>query len=153
MFGADVAVSRQEVAGFLYRLAGQPTSDGRLDERFTDVAPDHPFVTEISWMVQNGLATGYADGTFRPDDTVTRQALAAYLYRAAGSPSYTPPALATFPDVAVGDLYRKEIEWAYAVGGLSGKESGEFGPSEPAQRGTLVGLTGHYSPARLAEAP
>jgi surface antigen len=145
LFGADEAVSRQEVAGFLYRLAGKPMGTSPVDALYTDVASDHPFITEISWMVGQGLATGYPDGTFRPEDTVTRQVLAAYLYRAAGSPSYAPPLAATFPDVAVGDLYRKEIEWAYSVGALTGRDNGEFGPDEPAQRGTLVGLVERYA--------
>ena len=73
------SVSRQAAVVFLYRLAGEP--EGEYSNEFSDVSPDHPFHDEISWAVQEGITSGYADDTFRPNNDVTRQAMAAFLYR------------------------------------------------------------------------
>lgn len=54
-------------------------------ERFSDVADDHAFSDQIAWMADAGISEGYADGTFRPDDPVTRQAMAAFMERLAGA--------------------------------------------------------------------
>lgn len=54
---------------------------GALVQTFTDVPPGHPFFDEIEWMAANGISTGYADGTYRPADVVTRQAMSAFMER------------------------------------------------------------------------
>jgi len=51
---------------------------------FSDVPTSHPFFQEIEALAASGITTGYSDGTFRPNNYVTRQALAAYLARALG---------------------------------------------------------------------
>jgi hypothetical protein len=51
---------------------------------FSDVPTSHPFFKEIEAMAASGITTGYADGTFKPGATVTRQAMAAFLSRALG---------------------------------------------------------------------
>lgn len=48
---------------------------------FTDVPPGHPFHDQITWTADAGISTGYQDGTFRPNDPVTRQAMAAFMQR------------------------------------------------------------------------
>jgi hypothetical protein len=48
---------------------------------YPDVPHEHPFVVEIVWLSTNAIATGYADGTFRPSADVTRQAMVAFMYR------------------------------------------------------------------------
>src|SRR5690606_13324827 len=68
-------------------------------EQFPDVASNYQFADEIYWLAQTGIAGGYNDGTFRPTADVSRQAVAAFLYRLAGEPAFTPPVTATFPDV------------------------------------------------------
>lgn len=77
-------LSREAMAAFLYRQAGRPSASGVL---FADVSSDHKFVREIKWMRSAGITTGYADGTYRPKDGVSREAMAAFLYRQAGSPA------------------------------------------------------------------
>jgi hypothetical protein len=48
---------------------------------FSDVPVDHPFFWDIQWLAATGISTGYDDGTFRPDEPVSRQAMAAFLHR------------------------------------------------------------------------
>jgi hypothetical protein len=47
---------------------------------FSDVGHDHPFLEAIEWAGQNDVASGYADGTFRPANAVTRQAAVTFIY-------------------------------------------------------------------------
>jgi|GEM_PF-4607720 len=109
---------------------------------FRDVPPNHTFSTQIEWMFAQGISTGSIDGasgqrTFNPTDPVSRRAMAAFLYRAKGSPAFTPPTEPSFRDVPVGAPFYKEIEWmkasdistGYAVG-----EAFEFQPSKPVSR-------------------
>ena len=59
--------------------------DGVPDEpTFSDVPADHPYYDSIEWSAENGVTTGYPDGTYRPDDPVTRGEMAVFLKRAAG---------------------------------------------------------------------
>lgn len=53
-----------------------------VSARSTDVPTDRPFRNEIGWLVIEGIANGFDDGTFRPTDPVSRQAMAAFLHRA-----------------------------------------------------------------------
>ena len=53
---------------------------------FSDVPADHRFATAVEWLVAQGVADGYDDGTFGGTTVLSRQALAALLYRLAGAP-------------------------------------------------------------------
>ena len=82
-FRPGTTVSRQAMAAFLYRAYGPDTDAAECTAApFSDVPMNHPFCGEISWLVEAGITTGYSDGTFRPVAAVTRQAMAAFMYRA-----------------------------------------------------------------------
>jgi uncharacterized protein (DUF1800 family) len=98
------------------------------DPGFSDVATGHAFYAEIAWMADAGISTGYADGTYRPGDPVTRQAMSAFLYRLEGEPAFTPPGTPTFTDVGTGHSFFKEIEWMNAEGITTGYPGGLFKP-------------------------
>jgi hypothetical protein len=73
-------VTRQAMSAFMHRLAGEPQGPFP-DPGFTDVGPGNGFVLAISWMADSGISEGYEDGTFRPSLPVSRQAMAAFMYR------------------------------------------------------------------------
>ncbi len=78
-FRGNQAVTRQAAASFLWKLQGsRPPAPGARS--FRDVPSTHTFHTAIRWLAGAGLTTGHADGTFRPSATLTRQAIASYLY-------------------------------------------------------------------------
>jgi len=86
---------------------------------FLDVRNSHPFATQIAWMSSAGISTGSAvTGGFeyRPAASVTRGAMAAFLYRLAGSPPVSLPATPTFADVPDTHPFYRNIEWMYATG-------------------------------------
>lgn len=78
-------VNRASMAAMLRRFTEhlEPGStDGNWSASpFRDVPPDKPFHDEITWLDATGIASGFADGTFHPDESITRQALAAFLHR------------------------------------------------------------------------
>ncbi len=90
--------------------------DQRLVPTFTDVPPTHAFHDEIVWVASRGVSPGYGDGTFRPLLPVNRDAMAAFLYRLAGSPPFTPPSRSPFSDLLTTHKLYKEITWVAAKG-------------------------------------
>lgn len=108
-------------AGPPVQATGAP--NGCTDTPFGDVPGGHLFCNEIRWMYQTGLSTGSvaADGTVRylPSQAVSRDAMAAFLYRYAGSPPVpnTPP---HFADVPANHLFFTPIQWMYKSGNSTG---------------------------------
>lgn len=132
------AVTRQDMAAFLYRLnvlSDFEASDA--DKRsFSDVDESVSHANEIWWLASKGISKGFDDGTFRPFDAVARQDMAAFLYRLAGSPSYTPSASdkMRFSDVDDGTAHSKEILWLARTGISTGFSDGTFRPEASVAR-------------------
>jgi len=119
-------IERQAMAAFLYRYAGEPAFTPPAVSPFDDVRPSDPFYKEITWLAAEGVTTGFADGTFRPAAPIERQAMAAFLYRFAAEPEFTPPAVSPFDDVRPSDPFYKEITWLAAEGVTTGFPDGTF---------------------------
>ncbi|WP_144795415.1 S-layer homology domain-containing protein, partial [Kocuria palustris] len=83
---------------------------------------------------------GWSDGTFRPNENIHRDAMAAVAYRMAGSPAYTPPRVSPYRDVAPGSQFYKEITWARSQGLLTGWADGTFRPTADIDRNATAAL-------------
>ena len=116
-----------------------------VNSPFTDVAADNPFVDDIVWLKQRGITAGWSDGTFRPTDGIERQAMAAFLYRAAGSPEVQLPKSSPFTDVNPGDPFYKEIVWAQQQGITTGWPDGTFRPKDGIERQAMAAFLHRYS--------
>lgn len=79
-FYPESPATRRDVVTVLYGLAGCPESSSPVP--FTDLQEDDPAYHAASWAIGQGILSGYADGTFRPDIAVTREQLAVMLCRA-----------------------------------------------------------------------
>ena len=77
-------VTRGELAVLLYEQAGKPQVSG--DGLYTDVDADSPYYQAIRWVTGQGLMSGYGDGSFGPEDTLTREQLMVILWNYAGQP-------------------------------------------------------------------
>jgi hypothetical protein len=128
------AVKRQQMANFLYALAGEPAFTPPATPTFTDVPATNPFSTEIEWMVGEGIANGFPGPTFRPTAPVKRQQMANFLYALAGEPAFTPPATPTFTDVPATNPFFTEIEWMVGEGIANGFPGGLFKPQDAVKR-------------------
>jgi len=130
------SVSRQAMASFLFNLStlvgGPPPGPSTT---FSDVPSTHPFFEQISWLEAHDIANGYPDGTFRPTATVTRQSMAAFLYRFSalvGGPD--AGAGGSFSDVPSSHPFHEEISWLAGTGIANGYSDGTFRPGAPVSR-------------------
>ena len=80
------AVNRDAMAAFMYRLASKPQYAPPATGRFRDVPAGTQFFMEINWFAEAGISTGYEDQTYRPVQSVNRDAMAAFMYRFVGRP-------------------------------------------------------------------
>jgi hypothetical protein len=148
-FGTSVAVSGYTIvvgatgeASNALGVNGDPTnSDAKdagaayvfydsacIEPPFSDVAVDHPFCAEIKWMREEGISTGFTDGTYRPSIAVTRQAMSAFMARLVGAalvPCVEPP----FSDVPISHPFCEEIQWMRDEGISTGFNDGTYRPS------------------------
>ena len=127
---------------------------------FSDVDADGahaPYAVAIDWAVAEGVANGYADGSFRPDAACTRAQVVTFLWRAAGSPE-PENGSNPFSDVKnEGGLkpYYKAILWAVEQGITTGKTAHTFEPDAGCTRAQFVTFLWRYkgSPAQSADNP
>lgn len=137
-FRPSAAITREAMAAFMYRAAGSPAFTDPAESPFTDVQTNHPFFTEIAWLRATGITTGYPDGTFRPGQPIARDAMAAFMYRAAGSPAYTPPQYSTFVDVPTSHAFYDEIEWLNEESVTQGYDDRSYRPTSPVNRDAMA---------------
>lgn len=106
----------------LYRLDGQKEPTGA--NPFTDVEPDSWYTEAVIWAVENEIVLGMGDGTFAPEAEITREQMAAILYRYAayrGDDMTTDADLAAFPDEERVSAYAREaLAWAVDRGLING---------------------------------
>ncbi|MFJ4227143.1 S-layer protein [Paenarthrobacter nicotinovorans] len=120
---------------------------------FADVPESSQFATEISWLAASGISTGWDAGAgvrqYRPLESIARDAMAAFLYRHAGSPAFTAPASSPFTDVPAGAAFYKEITWLAAQGISTGWDVGggkrEYRPLSPIARDAMAAFLYRYA--------
>ena len=106
---------------------------------FSDLSKDSPFSVAIHGMEQAGYASGYSDGTFRPDATATRGQVARMLVSAFGLTPVTAGArTAHFSDVSTASPLYPYVEAAYRAGLVSGYPDGTFRPDSNVTRGQVA---------------
>lgn len=127
-FRPNAPASRAQLAAFLYRFAGSPEIEAMPKESpFSDLRKADSFYREIVWLYQNGISTGYTDGTFRPSNSISRAEIAAFIYRFEGSPPVATPTHSPFNDIQ-SSPFVKPILWLYIAGITTGYGDGAFGP-------------------------
>ncbi len=120
-FRPYAAVTRADMAAFLYRLAGEPAFDeGAVS--FADVDEGTPHRRAILWLASEGISRGWTgpDGSleFRPYAQIARCDMAAFLYRLAGEPAFA--AGGGFADVDASTPHRQAVLWMAASGVSAG---------------------------------
>jgi hypothetical protein len=120
---------------------------------FGDVATGNQFINEITWLASTGISTGYPDGTFRPLASVNRDAMAAFLYRFAGSPAFTPPGVSPFRDVPTTSQFYKEITWLASTGVTTGYPDRTFRPLTPVNRDAMAAFLYRFAESPAFSAP
>ncbi|AOZ73129.1 hypothetical protein BK816_07350 [Boudabousia tangfeifanii] len=143
-----VPVDRQTMAAFLYRLAGRPTVANKRPP-FKDVPGTNFFSREIEWMREAGISTGWADNTFRPEEPVHRDAMAAFLFRFCSkypnqcSPHVDPNRLKVkverpFRDVGSKDLFHHQMAWMRTANISTGYADKTYRPLDNVNRDAMA---------------
>ena len=141
-FDPSGACTRGQAVTFLWRAAGKPeVSSGAA---FSDVAADAYCAQAVRWAASLGIVTGYADGGFRPNATVTREQMAAILFRFAKAQGLDTTqggmAIREFQDFDQLSPYAAEaMTWAVNAGILQGDQN-RLLPQSPCARGQIVTL-------------
>ena len=104
---------------------------------FSDVAGDGWYTEAIRWAASQGIVGGYSDGTFGPDDPITREQLALMFWRYAGSPPASGE-LAFSDGDEISAFALDAMRWASGNGILSGNGGGRISPQSQATRGQVA---------------
>lgn len=133
-------VNRGAMAAFLFRLTHPDVPSPACDETaFPDVNESDIFCGYISWAKDEGIAIGYADGSFHSQNPVTRGAMAAFLKRVATDEPTPVCTVRPFQDVAVDDLFCGVITWAVANDVTFGVGDGtNFGTTQSVTRQAMA---------------
>ncbi|MFW2512273.1 endo-1,4-beta-xylanase [Demequina sp. SO4-13] len=115
------AITRDAMAAFLYRYAGEPTVDTSGESPFIDITrANTEFYEEIVWLSEQGITEGWetSEGTeFRPFEPITRDAMAAFLYRMEGKPAVDTSGRSPFVDITPNNTeFYPEITWLESTG-------------------------------------
>jgi len=131
-----------------YLTKSTPTSPTppKPKQTFTDVTPSTAFYTEIETLASRNISKGWtmSNGTkqYRPAEPVKRDAMIVFIYRAMGSPAYTPPKESPFSDVSTNNVFYKEIAWAHSQGIANGWKmkdgTRQFRPLENVKRDAVA---------------
>lgn len=141
-FAPNGTTTRAMIVTILWRMEGSPaTSDGMS---FTDVPAGQWYTEAIRWAQSTGVVTGYDAKTFGPNDNVTREQLAAILYRYTahkGGDVSKRSTLAQFTDVnQISSWALENIQWANAVGMVNGRTDTTIVPKGNATRAEAASM-------------
>lgn len=136
-FGSRRSIGRGLVSALLALTLSVPlaATASAATPTFPDVPKGSKFSAQITWLAAEGITTGYADGTFRPQSTVSRGEFAIFLYRLAGSPTVASnQSPSPFTDVKKTDWLYDPIAWAKRENITTGYSDGTFRPRDPVAR-------------------
>ena len=146
-FSPDAAVTRGQVVTILWRMAGSPVVNFAMD--FTDVTEETWCAEAIRWAAAEGIAQGFDDGSFGQDVYVSREQLAAFLYREVQRQGggftgmwYFP---LNYPDIEeLGAFADEAMHWCVMTGVLQGTADGRLAPKATTDRAQLSAILHRY---------
>lgn len=142
-FSPKANTTRGMVVTVLYRLENQPSTSAAS---FTDVASGAYYANAVAWANANGIVSGYGSGKFGPNDKVTREQLAAILYRYAQYKKYDVSVgedtnILSYNDAQSISTYAiPAIQWACGAGVVTGKSGSKLDPKGNATRAEVAAM-------------
>ena len=152
-FEPDSTMTRAMLVTTLYRAAGSPPlGSENLGYPFADVPGDAWYADGVYWARLNGVVNGFTEEEFGPDAPVSREQIAAILWRYAGSPA--AQAGTDFADEDAISAYAVQaVDWARANGVVNGSEGNQFLPQDHATRAEVATILRNYMTRRAPEEP
>lgn len=142
-FSPKANTTRGMVVTVLYRLENQPSTSAAS---FTDVASDAYYANAVAWANANGIVSGYGSGKFGPNDKVTREQLAAILYRYAQYKKYDVSVgedtnILSYDDAqSISSYAIPAIQWACGAGVVTGKSGSKLDSKGNATRAEVAAM-------------
>jgi len=137
LFSPNETLTRGMVVTVLYRMLGSPDVSV-LEMPFTDVGEDAWYYNAVKWAADNGIALGIGGGAFAPNVNVTREQMAAFLYRYAEFTETELPGDVEYEGFAdqadISDFAVKYVEALFKADIIRGKENNRFDPKGTATR-------------------
>ena len=129
IFSPQQTTTRGMIVTILHRMAGSPEAEA---QDFTDVDPDAWYAPAINWSIGSGVGAGYGGGLFGPDDAITREQMASFLYRYAELKEYDVSAVGDLNDFAdasaVSDWAEDVMSWAVGAELFAGRDNNQLAP-------------------------
>ncbi|MBO6020487.1 MAG: S-layer homology domain-containing protein, partial [Clostridia bacterium] len=141
-FGENLPLTRGMIVTVLHRMEGRPAVT--YTGVFTDVPDGQWFTDGVEWAASHGIVLGYGDGRYGPDDNVTREQLAAILFRYAKYKGYDVSVgedtnILSYDDAFTwGEWAVPALQWACGAGVIEDSPVGMLRPTEPAIRGEIA---------------
>lgn len=142
IFDPNGTTTRGAVVTILHRMAGNPNLGA---SSFPDVSPNTWYSRAVAWAASKGIVLGYSDGSFRPNEAVTREQMAAILLRYASYEGYSEEVdldLSYYTDSSfISPSAQLAMAWAVQTGiitGLSGRQLSPTGKTTRAQLATIL---------------
>ena len=147
-FSPNATMTRAQLCAVLYRMAGSPEMTGR--DAFADTPDGAWYEDAVLWAVRNRIMSGYTASTFGPHDPITREQLAAILWRYAGSPA-AEAGEAYADEASIASWAVTAVDWARTRGFINGMSDGSFRPDGRATRAQVAAILMRYDQARTEE--
>lgn len=135
-FSPSSTMTRAMLATVLYRAAGSPSVTNT--NSFSDVASGAYYANAVSWASENGIMAGYGNGIFGSNDPVTREQIAAILWRYEGSPAPSGTAADYADQSSIASYAVDAATWARENGVMNGKDGNRFDPKSNATRAEVA---------------
>ena len=143
-FAPEDAMTRAMFVTVLYRMDGEPAVEQKAG--FADVAEGSYYAAAVDWAAKNGIVNGVSETSFDPDAAITREQMAAILYRYAQSKSIDVSVgentnILSYVDVQQASEYAiPALQWAVGAGVLNGKNGGRLAPTGTATRAEIAAI-------------
>ena len=141
LFSPNVTTTRGMIVTILYRLEGRPAVSAAP---FRDVPASQYYASAVAWASENGIVSGYGDGIFGPEDTITREQMASILYRYANYKGYDMSGtadLSIYVDAGkISPYAMTALQWANANGLVSGTTPETLTPGGSATRAQVASI-------------
>ncbi|MFC7401401.1 S-layer homology domain-containing protein [Citricoccus sp. GCM10030269] len=144
-FGKNTDVTRAEMSAFLFGMEKPAGYQAPSSAVFADVKPGTSFFRPISWASAERIVSGFADGTFKKNSSLTRAHLAQMLYKMSGSTHQASGRF--FTDMNSSSGFADAVSWLKAAGITSGYQDGSFKPSRSISRAEAASFLYEYARA------
>ena len=142
-FAPNASLTRGMLVTIIGRMDGSTESDGAL---MSDVVPNEYYAPYVTWATENGIVTGFEDGTFRPDENVTHEQTAVILYKYARykgadvSQGESTDISGSTDAAEISEYALPAIRWACGTGIIGGYPDGSLAPKSGITRAEFAAI-------------